>query len=64
MIVQEKKILIRNAPGTPHYKVIYEGGGEIPKDLLSLYTSEKEAQKAIDLYLIKKNRKNASSSSQ
>lgn len=58
-----KKLLVRNKVGTPHFKVIYEGGGELPKDLSGLYTSKNQAEKAIQLYLIKRDGLDASSSS-
>lgn len=58
----QKRLITRNKLGSPHVIIFYEGGGEMPKELSGYYTSHKEAQKAIDLYLIKKNKTNASSS--
>ena len=51
-----KELLIRSSNGRSIYEVYYEGGGELPKSLIGLYTSHIEAQKAIDTYLASKNR--------
>ena len=58
-----KQLLTKPSVIGSTYTVKYEGGGELPRDLSGVYTSEKEAQKAINLYLIKKNRDNEPSSS-
>lgn len=55
-VKNRKQLLIRNNNGRSVYEVYYENGGEVPVDLLGLYTSHKQAQKAINQYLIKKNR--------
>lgn len=59
----KKNLLVRNNVGSPHYKVIYEGGGELPKELTGLFTSEKEANKAISAYLQKRDKVDASNTS-
>ena len=56
---EHKELLIKAPEDCLHYKVYYENGGQLPNCLTGLYTSQKEAQKAIDSYLNKKNRKNA-----
>lgn len=58
---KRKKLKILPVKGQPSYYIKFENGGEMPRDLLGIYTSEKIAQKAIDSYLIKMNRKDASS---
>lgn len=64
-VKNKKQLLIRNSNGRSVYEVYYENGGEVPVDLLGVYTSHNQAQKAIDLYLTKKNRivKNGSDTS-
>ena len=55
-IKNKKELLIRNSNGRSIYEVYYENGGELPKDLSGLYTSHSEAQKAINQYLIKRDK--------
>lgn len=62
--VKRKKLVIRNVVGTPSYFIKFENGGELPKYLSGVYTSMKIAQQAIDSYLIKMNRKDASDTSE
>lgn len=45
-----KALLVRNRPNTALYEIHFEAGGEMPKALKSLYTSQAEAKKAITLY--------------
>ncbi len=47
---KEKEFLVRNKSGTSLYEVYFEKGGEIPKTLNGLYTSQASAKKAIKLY--------------
>ena len=60
-MAESKRLLVR-PNGSGLYKVIYEGGGELPKVLSGLYTSKRQANKDIDIYLTSKNRTNGSDS--
>lgn len=46
----KKELKSRLAKNTCLFEVYYEGGGELPKVLNSLYTTEAVAQRAIDAY--------------
>lgn len=46
-----------NIPGTPHLRVYFEGGGEVPQDLSGTYTSQAQANKAILKYLSNRGKK-------
>jgi len=56
-MVENKKLLTMNIPGTPHLRVYFEGGGEVPKDLSGAYTSQAQADKAILKYLSNRDKK-------
>jgi len=45
-----KELVVINDANTPLYAVKFVGGGELPDVLKTLYTSTKEATKAIALY--------------
>lgn len=47
-----KEFKVRSGPNTALYEVYFEDGGEIPKVLKSLYTSQAEAKKCIELYKV------------
>lgn len=50
-----KDFVIMHAEGSSLYKVGYEGGGEVPKELAeTLYTSITVAEKAIEAYKAKR----------
>ncbi|YP_009966397.1 hypothetical protein HWA86_gp19 [Pseudoalteromonas phage HP1] len=46
----KKELKVRLAKNTCLFEAYYEGGGELPKALNSLYTTEAVAQRAIDAY--------------
>lgn len=45
------------------FVVRFQNGGQVPEELTGTYVSEGQAYKAIDQYLFKKNRTNATSQS-
>jgi len=49
--VNGKEIAIVNAQGTGHCKIQFTTGGELPESLSGLYTSIKEAEKAVICYI-------------
>lgn len=44
-----RELKARRLPTFPMYEIFMEGGGNIPKDLSGLYTSERNALDAIKL---------------
>jgi hypothetical protein len=51
------KILVKNLkvykkPNTMLYNVMYEGGGELPKELQGSWNSVSAAEKAVEIYKI------------
>ena len=54
---ETKDLIIEHAPNSPLYCLKFQGGGELPDLLKTLYTSSKEAAKARDLYLAGKLKK-------
>lgn len=58
-MAEVKNMKIYNVPGTPHYGLMFEGGGVMPEELKGMYTSELQAKKAFDTYMTKKNRPDA-----
>jgi len=51
-----KELKIRYASNNA-YEIYYEGGGEVPAALRGLFTDHRTAQRAIDEYLITRNKK-------
>lgn len=62
MAERKELIAIRQDSG-PLYRIKYRNGGELPKDLTGLYTSEKKGIHAITAYLQSKGRVNGTSKS-
>lgn len=54
MTVQNKELKTKRLPDGQSLKVYFEGGGEVPKELSGVYTSNRMAQAAIDAYLVKR----------
>lgn len=50
MAGQQKDIKIERCKDGVNYYLMYEGGGELPKELSGLYTKQSIAQQAIDSY--------------
>ena len=42
-------------PNTQHFKIRFTSGGELPEELSGIYTSEKDVEKAVLIYLDRKN---------
>lgn len=49
----DKKIHLIIDPKTAHIKLKFSNGGEMPAELAGLFTSEREAEFAVNLYLDK-----------
>lgn len=61
MALKELKII--RVEGSPLFKIKYKNGGEMPKCLTGMYTSEGRAQLAIKEYLrTRRNKKDVSTS--
>lgn len=48
-----KKIQMKIAPNSSHIKLEFATGGELPEELAGLFTGEKEAEYAVNVYLSK-----------
>ena len=46
--MSQKELKLRTVG--PSYAIYWEGGGEVPRSLKGLFTSQKEAHKAIDTW--------------
>jgi hypothetical protein len=47
----QKEIQITTCPRTAQIRLKFSNGGELPQDLSGIYTSERQAEHAVNLYL-------------
>lgn len=45
-----KPLLVEHIPGSPHYRIRFEGGGELPAMLDGAFTSPTDAKRAIEVW--------------
>ena len=56
---ERKELKIRTAKESSLSEVYFENGGELPVELTGYFTSTTEAQRAIDTYNLKRDKKEA-----
>jgi hypothetical protein len=48
--MSRKALTIRPILGSPHYCILWEGGGEVPGDLTGAFTTPADAKRAIAVW--------------